>query len=226
MPVGEASNLSGVVNIVTGDASVLGDKAEKAKEAIVEVVAETDEALMEKYLETFELSQEEFDKGLQKGISTGKIIPIIAGSVSKAVGHEELLDIVANSFPNPLERKVIAKNAAGEDVSIIPDPDGPFVAQVFRSMVDPFVGHLTLFRVFSGTLHSDSDFYNCNTQTKERSGKIVMMLGKEQKQVNEVGPGDIAAMTKLKNTHFGNTLSVVGNDIKLPPIELPQSMVK
>ncbi len=198
----------------------------EAKEAIVEVVAETDEALMEKYLETFELSPEEFDKGLQKGISTGKIIPIIAGSIAKGLGHEELLDIIANSFPNPLERTVIAKNSAGEDIPITPDPDGPFVAQVFRSMVDPFVGHLTYFRVFSGTLRSDSDFYNSTTQTKERSGKIVMLIGKEQKQVAEVGPGDIAAMTKLKNTHFGDTLTVIGNDIKLPTIELPRSMVK
>jgi len=226
MPIGQSANLSGVVNIVTGDASVLGAEAEKAKEAIVEVVAETDEALMEKYLETFELSQEEFDKGLQKGISTGKIIPIIAGSVTKGIGHEELLDIIANSFPNPLERTVVAKNSAGEDVVITPDPDGPFVAQVFRSMVDPFVGHLTYFRVFSGTLRSDSDFYNSSTQTKERSGKIVMLIGKEQKQIAEVGPGDIAAMTKLKNTHFGDTLTVSGNEIKLPTIELPRSMVK
>ncbi len=226
MPIGEASNLKGVVNIVTGDTSVLGSEAEKAKEAIVEVVAETDEALMEKYLETFELSQEEFNTGLQKGISSGKIIPIIAGSVAKGFGHEELLDIIATSFPNPLERTIIATNSQNEQITITPDPDGPLVAQVFRSMVDPYVGYLTYFRVFSGTLRSDSEFYNATTLTKERSGKIVMMIGKEQKQVAEVGPGDLAAMTKLKNTHFGDTLTSMGYEVKLPPIELPRSMVK
>jgi len=104
--------------------------------------------------------------------------------------------------------------------------DEPFFAQVFRQVVDPYVGHLTLFRVLSGTLKTDSEFYNVTTNTKERTGKIFLLRGKEQIPVDEVVPGDLAAMTKLKNTHFGDTLSVPGCDVVMPSIELPPAMVK
>jgi elongation factor G len=226
IPVGESAGLKGAVNIVSGDTSAVADVAAGLKEAMVEVVAETDEKLTEKYLETLELSAEEFNQGLQTGISAGKIVPIIAGSAAKGVGLKELLDVIADSFPSPLQRRVTAKNSKGEESEVKVSADGQFLAQVFRSVVDPFVGHLTLFRVLSGTLRSDSEFYNVSTNTKERTGKLYLLVGKEQKAVAEVGPGDLAAMTKLKNTHFNNTLSVAGADLLLPDVVLPQSMVK
>ncbi|MFA6242555.1 MAG: EF-Tu/IF-2/RF-3 family GTPase, partial [Candidatus Hydrogenedentales bacterium] len=102
----------------------------------------------------------------------------------------------------------------------------PFVGQVFRTVVDPYVGQLSLFRVMTGTLRSDTEFYNVSTQAKERTGKIFLMCGKEQTATDKVGPGDIAAMTKLKRTHFGNTIAAPGVDILLPEIVLPDSMVK
>lgn len=225
-PVGEGAGLEGVVNIVTGDEVGLPESAAALKEALVEAVAETDEALTEKYLETLEISPEEFRTGLQKGITTGKIIPVVAGSVSMDLGINELLDLVIESFPSPLDRKVVARDESGAEVEITPDPKGPFLAQVFRSVVDPFVGHLTLFRVLSGTLKSDMDFYNVTTNTKERSGKVLLVCGKQQTQVDAVGPGDLAAMTKLKNTHFGDTIGAPGCDVQLPAIELPEAMVK
>lgn len=226
VPIGEGSNLSGVVNIATCDESALPPGAAAFKEALVEAVAETDEALTEKYLETLELSPEEFRTGLQKGITSGKIIPILAGSVALDKGIDEMLDMIAESFPSPLERKIIAKDDAGNTVELMPDPNGPFVGQVFRSIVDPFVGHLSLFRVLSGTLKSDSDFYNVTTNTKERTGKIFLINGKQQIPVESVRPGDLAAMTKLKNTHFGDTIGAPGCNLLLPPIELPEAMVK
>jgi len=136
------------------------------------------------------------------------------------------MDIIANSFPSPLDRTFVAKNAEGEDVEVEVSPDVPFMGQVFRSMVDPFVGQLTLFRVITGTLRSDSDFFNVTTKTKERTGKLFFLCGKEQTQVDEVGPGDLAAMTKLKNTHFGDTIAAAGSNLQIPPIDLPESMVK
>ncbi len=226
IPVGQSSQLSGVVNVLTGDNAEVADEVEAIKASLVDVVAESDDALLEKYLEEGELSPEEFNRGLQQGIQTGKIVPILAGSVEKEIGIQEMMDVVANSFPSPLDRKVVGKNDAGEDVPVEVTPDGPFLAQVFRSIVDPFVGQLTLFRVFSGTLRSDTEFYNVTRRTKERTGKLFMLNGKEQTQVKEVGPGDLAAMTKLKNTHFNDTLGTPNTDFQLPAIELPQSMVK
>jgi len=226
VPLGAANELRGVLNIVSGDTSAIADEVESLKNAIVEVVAETNDTLLEKYLEEGELTQEDFNSGLQAGIQAGKIIPIIAGSVSKGCGLHELLDVITDSFPDPAHRKVIARNTAGAEVDVNVSPDETFLAQVFRSMVDPFVGHLTFFRVLTGTLRADSDFYNVTTNTKERTGKIYLLNGKEQKSVAEVGPGDLAAITKLKNTHFGDTMSVPGTDINMPPIQLPESMVK
>lgn len=225
-PVGEGSGLKGVVNIVSGDSANMPENAAALKEALVEAVAETDEALTEKYLENLELSAEDFNAGLQTGITTGKIIPILAGSVSMDFGIDELLDMIAESFPSPLVRKIKAKQDNGEEVEITPDPKGPFLGQVFRSVVDPFVGHLTLFRVLSGTLKADTDFYNVTTNSKERTGKLFLVNGKQQVQVDALVPGDLAAMTKLKNTHFGDTIAAAGSNLNLPEIELPEAMVK
>ncbi|MCP4638944.1 MAG: elongation factor G [bacterium] len=225
IPVGESDALSAAVNILTGENADVADQIEEMKASMVDVVAESDDELLEKYLEEGELSPEEFTKGLQSGIQSGKIVPILAGSVSKEVGISELMEIISTSFPSPLARKVMAKND-DEDVEVEVSADGPFLGQVFRSIVDPFVGQLTFFRVLSGTLRSDSDFFNVTTRTKERTGKIYLMCGKDQEQVASVGPGDLAAMTKLKNTHFGDTIAAAGTEHQMPVIELPESMVK
>jgi elongation factor G len=225
IPIGQADGLKGVVNILTGSDPEVADRIAELKAGMVDVVAESSDTLLEKYLETGELTPEEFNEGLQGGIQSGRVVPIICGSVGKEVGVKELMDVIANSFPSPLKRVFTAKKGE-EEVEVRPDPNGPFLAQVFRSVVDPFVGHLTYFRVVSGTLRSDSEFYNVTRSAKERTGKLFMMQGKEQEQVEAVGPGDLAAMAKLKNTHFGDTLGAMGCDLELPKIELPDSMVK
>lgn len=226
IPVGQGEGIKGVVNIVTGNHAEVADQIAELRTRLTDVVAESDESLLEKYLETMELSPEDFAKGLQQGIKSGRIVPIVCGSVARDLGIRELMDIIVNYFPSPLDRRITGKNSKGEEVEFKPDPKGPFIGQVFRSIVDPYVGQLTLFRVFSGTLKSDSDFYNVTTRTKERTGKIYLLNGKEQTHVASVGPGELAAMTKLKNTHFGDTIADHGVDIELPKIQLPPSMVK
>jgi len=226
IPVGLSSQMTGVVDILSGENSDMADQIEEMKAKMVDVVAESDEELLNIYLETLELTPEQFSQGLQKGIMSGKIVPIIAGSVEKGFGIDELLDIVAQSFPSPLQRKFTGKLPNGDDFEIAIGTDQPFVAQVFRSIVDPYVGQLTLFRVLSGTLRSDTEFYNVTTQTKERTGKIFFINGKEQVPVAEIIPGDLAAMTKLKNTHFGDTIAVAGTRCEMAKIQLPESMVK
>lgn len=224
LPEGAAQNLSGAVSVL--DPAATSDEIETVRMELVEVVAETDDALTERFLENGELAPEEFNKGLYRGIIEGKIVPIFAGSVSKGVGIKELLHAITESFPGPADRRITALTDKGEEVPIKVSPDEPFLGQVFRSVVDPYVGHLTLFRVLTGTLRSDSEFYNVTTNTKERTGKIYLLCGKEQKPVPEVGPGDLAAMTKLKNTQFGDTIGAPGTSLQMPKIQLPVSMVK
>lgn len=226
VPNGTGGALSSVVNIVTGSNDDMADQIEEMKTALTEVVAESDDALVERYLENGELTAEEFDAGLRAAIKNGALKPIVCGSATKDLGTGELLDLITGYFPGPLERHIVVSNGIDEEIEIKADADGPFFAQVFRSVVDPFVGHLTLFRVLSGTLKADSDFYNVSSQSKERTGKLYLLCGKEQTQVDEVGPGDLAAMAKLKHTHFGDTIAAAGTKHTLPKISLPDSMVK
>lgn len=225
IPVGKGENFSAVVNILSGDNAEVADEVEELKSSMVDVVAEADDELLEKYLEEGELSEEDFHRGLTAGIQSGKIVPILAGCATKDIGVAELLNLIANDFPSPLTRTFSAQNGSATDPIEI-SADGPFIGQVFRSVVDPFVGHLTLFRVVSGTLRSDSDFYNVTTQSKERTGKLHLLNGKEHIVVDSVGPGDLCAMTKLKHTHFGDTIAAAGTKVEFAKIELPDSMVK
>lgn len=226
IPDGTGSELSEVVNIVTGSSDKLADTIDSLKSAMMDTVAEADDELIEKYLEEGELGVEDFQRGLKTGIKNGTIVPIVAGSSIKELGIKELLSLLLEDFPSPLERTIVAHNGADNDVEITPSPDGPFLGQVFRSVVDPYAGQLTLFRVLTGTLKSDSEFLNVTTGAKERTGKIFMLCGKEQTQVDSVGPGDLAAMTKLKKTHFGDTIGAPGSELQLEKIELPESIVK
>ena len=226
IPDGTGSELSEVVSINTGSSDKLADRIDSLKSAMMDTVAEADDELIEKYLEEGELSAEDFKRGLKTGIKNGTIIPIVAGSAIKEIGIKELLSLVLEDFPSPLERTVVASNGANSDVEVAPSPDEPFLGQVFRSVVDPYAGQLTLFRVLTGTLKADSEFLNVTTGAKERTGKIFMLCGKEQTQVDSVGPGDLAAMTKLKKTHFGDTIGALGSELQLAKIELPESIVK
>lgn len=227
IPVGEGAGVSGVVNIFDGDAPAgMADQIARLKEEMVDAVAETSDELLAKYLDTGTLTPEEFHTGLHDGITAARIMPIVAGSVARNYGVDELLDIVADDFPSPLDRHVVATGPDGTELEVPVSPDQPFLGQVFRNVVDPFVGHLTVFRVLTGVLRSDGEFYNVTRGVKERTGKILLLNGKEQTPVDEVGPGDLAAMTKLKHTHFGDTIAAIGGTLRLPPIVLPSSMMK
>jgi len=225
VPVGNGDGIKDAMNIFDDDTSEIDDQIADIKEAMEDAVAEVDDELLETYLETGELSPEEFHKGLHEGIRKGKIVPVIAGSVDRNIGIKELMDVVADSFPTPAERKVVARNGQG-DVELTVSPDEPFVGQVMRSIVDPYIGQLTVVRVLTGTLTGDGEITNVTQGGKERTGKLVLISGKEQQQIASAVPGDIVAMTKLKNTHFGDTLGANGLDATLSEIKLPPSLVK
>ena len=226
IPVGHGKDLERVVHIIDGDLGDFAESVDTLKTAMMDVVAESDDELVEKYLDEGTLTHDEFEHGLQAGISSGHIVPVIAGSVELDMGVEELMTLVGDEFPSPLDRHVICTNGTSEEIDFEVSASGPFLGQVFRSVVDPFVGHLTLFRVFSGTLESDDEFLNVTSNNKERAGKLFLLQGKKQTAVSRVEPGDIAAMTKLKHTHFGDTISSVGTVVSLPKIHLPEPMMK
>ena len=127
-----ADPLAILVNVVSGENTEIADNIETTKSAITDVVAESDDELVEKYLEQGELSPEDFEKGLRQGIRSGTIVPILAGSVSKQIGLEELLQVITDDFPSPLERKIVAHNGSDDEIIIKASPDEPFLGQVFR----------------------------------------------------------------------------------------------
>lgn len=232
IPVGKEAGLKGVVSLwKTSDESEAPEevrgKFSEYREKLLEAAAETDDALTEKYLEEGELSPEEISSGLKKGISSGSIIPVLCGAGEKGVGVKELLDFMVDCLPSPFDvpaRK--AKNKKGEFEEVPPDPSAPLAAHVFKTMTDPYIGQLTYFRVFSGTVSTDAGFYNANRQSQERIGNMFIMEGKEQTPVDSIGPGEIGAIPKLKVTEAGDTMCDGNHVLTFDPIEYPEPMVR
>ncbi|HOK55551.1 MAG TPA: elongation factor G, partial [Armatimonadota bacterium] len=196
-------------------------QAQEHREALVEVVAETDDELTMKYLDGEELTTEEIRTGLGVGVIEGKIIPVLCGSGSKQIGLATLLDFIAGVMPSPAAvGQVAGTNPAGTEEETR-TPDGPFSALVFKTMADPYVGKLTYFRVYSGNLKSDSTIYNSSKGRDERVGQVYFVKGKHQDATTEVGAGDIGAVAKLAETTTGDTLCDKAKPIVYPPVEFP-----
>ena len=222
VPIGSESNFKGVVNIINQKAYMFDDKGKASeaeippemadeiaayRESLMEQVAETEDELIEKFLEEGELTDEDLVKGLKAGVRSGEICPVSVTAAYNNQGADLLLDMINDLFPAPDEcvPKVGTDPKSKDLVEREPKTDAPFSAQVFKTMADPFAGRLTLFRVFSGTLSGDS-FYNSTKDINERFGQIFIMEGKAQRPVETVGPGAIAAVAKLKETVTGDTL--------------------
>ena len=217
-PVGAEADLKKVVNVLF-DKDIPADIAAEVEEVRglwMDAIAETDEELMMRYLDGETLGDEEIAKGLQAAVGSGSVIPILAVSAAKDVGVDELLDFIAAYFPSPLNRKVVFADGSEQDVS----DSGSAVGLVFKSINDPFTGQLSLVRVRSGVFRADSEVQNLTRNGKERFGQLLLLNGKQQTPVSEVGPGGIFAIAKLKDTHFGDTLAVGGSK-ELPPIAYP-----
>jgi len=187
----------------------MADEARKYREAMTEDIAECDEALMDKYLESGELSAEDLKAGLRKGVVSGSLFPVACGIASRNIGIMPLLDLVVAAAPSPLDRgDAKGRNpATGAEETRSPDEKAPFSAFVFKTISDPFAGRLTLFRVYSGTAGSDGTFYNPARKSTERFGNIFHLDGKIQRPSEGVIPGDIAAVAKLKETFTGDTMT-------------------
>ncbi len=225
IPIGEGDKFKGVVDLIAmkafikdGGAFKEGEipadikaSAEEYRKKLVEKVAEADDALLEKYLEGTELSSDEIIKGVHEASLTRRFIPVICGAATLNIGTEQLLDSILLCLPSPMEMSRISpirgKNPKdGKESERKPADSEPLTAYVFKTVADPFAGKMSIFRVYSGVLKADSTVLNATTGSKERVGQVFYLLGKKHVPVQSVGPGEIAAVVKLKDTNVGDTL--------------------
>lgn len=231
-PIGKESAFKGVVNLMTrqGVDGLAGDDKDNAQLAISslsEAVAETDDVLLEKYLEKGELTPDELKEALKKALAEGSVSPILVTSAAKPLGVKELVDFIVNYFPSPLDRPKIdaAKPDSSERIGIAPDPGRPFSALIFKTLSDPFIGQISILKVFSGSLASNGGFYNVNKGTKEKIGQLFTLLGKAQTPMESVQAGDIACVAKLKETATGDSITDDKHPIKFDDIQFPEPAI-
>jgi elongation factor G len=239
IPIGRESGLKGIVDLIEMHAQLFSDnrdgslteaeipadmldEVETYRLQLVEKIAESDEELMLRYLEDDEITADELRAGLRSGVASGEIVPVIACAATTNRGASIVLDAIVKLLPAP--RATVAKSPDGGDVTIEADPDGPIAAFVWKTIADPFVGKLTYFRVYSGTIKSDTHIWNVTHNKDERAGQLYVLRGKEQIPVSEVSAGDIGAVAKLTETTTGDTLADPQHKVILDGIEFPQPL--
>jgi len=242
LPIGEEHGFRGVIDLVSGKAyepdgpgksrevpvpDDLSDALQEGRDKLAEAVAETEDALLEKYLEEGELSPEEISAGLRKGVRERTLIPVLCGAASKGIGMPELLDFAATVLPLPEELPDVIGTLPGKDEEVARprSKDAPMCALVFKTLADPYVGKLTYFRVFSGVFKSDSSVLNSSHNKAERVGQLYKVMGKEQAAVGELAAGELGAVAKLSETFTGDTLCDKDHPIVLPKIEYPAPLM-
>src|SRR5574337_742354 len=245
LPIGAQATFMGVIDLLRMKALIyqgertgkfsegevspdLRPKAEQLRATLVEAVADSDDRLLEKYLEVGALSYEELKAGLQRAMVRGKLVPVLCGSALKNIGVHPLLDLLTELFPSPADREAIAgiDPRSGERLTRESREDAPFSALVCKTLVDPYAGKITVFRAYSGSLSSDSGVYNSTKGCKERIGQVVLLRGKNQIPVPTIGAGDLGAVVKLKETATGDTLCDERNPIRLEPVGIPSPIIE
>ena len=243
IPIGQEAGFKGVVDLVTMKAFIaatpggkleaapipgdLQDEAEELRGDLLNFAAESDDALIEKFLEEGELTTEEIYRGLRAGVLNGAIVPVLCGASLSNLGPALLLDAVNNFLPAPEDRGPVRGGKPGSDAEVVleVDPEGPLAAQVFKTVADPYAGRLSIFRIYSGTVAADSAFYNVTRQASERYGQLFLLEGKGQKATTTAGPGAFAAVAKLKETVTGDTLATEAKPLLLPTLLASKPMV-
>ena len=229
LPIGSEESFSGSVNLLDPEASVpdgLEGAVDEARERLIEAIAEIDDDLATKYLEGEEITREELRAGLVQGIRQGTLVPVLVGSPLNGLGVTELLDLIVDFLPSPADRPPSVASVVGseDELELVTDSDGPLAALVFKTSADPFVGKLSLFRVYSGTLESDSSLWNANRNESERIAQVFAVNGKNQEAVSAVIAGDIGAVSKLSTVVTGDTISTRENPVTLEGLSFPRPM--
>jgi elongation factor G len=241
LPIGEESSFNGVVDLVSGKAFTwehdesgkategdvpadMADDVASAREALMEMVAEQNEELMEKYLEDGELDAETFAGGLKKAITARELFPVFALAAAKNIGVQPLMDALVDLVPSP-DWRPVQLNVDGDSQEFEVNADAPFSAYVFKTISDPFAGRITLLRVFTGGVKSDANVDNPRTSSGERLGALSAPQGKDLEHVTELAPGDIGAVPKLKETQTGDTLCEAKKTIVITPVTIPEPAI-
>ncbi len=241
-PIGEGLEYKGLVDLVKMKGITFDDagkvtegevpdnikaRAEEMRQKMIEAVAEADDALLEKFFDKGELTDEELKGGLKKAIAARTVFPILFGSAEKNSGASSLLNFASEYFPNPGELgEFNLINANSEEVeSVKINPSGKPAAYVFKSLSEAHVGEIALFKVLAGKIAQGLDMYNSTKSTGERIGQIYSISGKNRSEVQEVNAGDIAAMVKLKSTGMGDTLSEKAKPLMVPALDYPEPVM-
>lgn len=240
LPIGQGLDFKGIVDVIEMKAYMfdgkkvkeaeipanLMDKAKTFRDSIIENAAENDESLMEKYFEGEELSREDIMKGLKEGIASGSVVPVFIGGAAQGLGISLLLDNLVAFMPAPNEMiKIKGKTPKGEEVLYTADAAQPFAAQVYKTVADPFVGKLSVFKILGGELSVGQAIKNGNTEKGEKFGQLYIMSGKKQINVDKLAAGDIGALAKLQNTDTGGTLCDETKTVVFPDVAFPEPCI-
>jgi elongation factor G len=238
IPVGAEHDFRGVVNLVSMTATTydesptgttgpvpaeLAEAAQTARERLIDVVAENDDALIEKYLEGEEITNDELIGALTQGIFEGRLCPVVCAAGGKAgAGADRVLDLLVEALPSPAQAKPWSATDDGDETVEVPlSEDGPAIAYCFKTLADQFSGKVNLLRVVSGTLPGDTQVTVARTGGKERVGHLFTLQGKDHVSVEEIGPGDIGAISKLKDVLTGDVLTTGSRAVAFPGIQYP-----
>jgi elongation factor G len=242
LPIGEENAFAGVVDLVRSKAyrfaadesgtptdieipPELKGEAEAARTALIEMVAEQDEALLEKFFADGALSDEDLMVGLKKAVAGRRIFPLFYSAAGRNQAVQPLVDALVELVPNPLTVALVARNVAGEEVTVTPKPDDTPIAYVFKTFSDPYAGRITLMRVYSGAFASDGTYHNRQRDIGERFGAVNWMQGKDLLPVEKLVTGDIGAVAKLKETRTGDTLTSKDGAVVVPPVPIPEAAI-
>ena len=241
IPIMEGGAFKGYASVLTGKSFQFDGKGVKEidtpadvqsrldslRETVTEAAAGSDEELMEKYFEEGELSPEEISKGLHEGILDGSVVPVVPVAAAPNLGVANLMDVIIDLVPSPDKHAAVKgiNPKTNEEEERSCEEGQPFSAQVFKTLADPFVGKLSLIRVFSGKLTSDMTLYNPNAEKSEKAGNISTMLGKKLVGLDALHAGDIGALAKLQYTNTGDTLCEESKPIRYPDIVFPEPCI-
>jgi elongation factor G len=243
LPIGQAGSFKGIVDLMkmkgmlfesggmlkeTDIPEDMQAMAAEHRERLVEAAAESDDALLEKYFDQGDLSAEEIAKGIRQGTLSGQVFPVLSGDAFENRGVRSLLDAMIAYLPSPEDMgaiKGLKPDTQNEEIRQ-PSDDQPLSALVFKTISEPHVGELSLFRVYSGVLKSGMDVLNTSKGGSERIGQVYAMIGKERKEVGSMHAGEMGAVVKLKDTHTGNTLSAQKAPIVLPGVAFPEPVIR
>jgi elongation factor G len=243
IPLGTGDDFKGVVDLVRMKAHLYQDDssgkfqqadipeshaglANEHREKLIELVAESNDALMEKFFEEGTLSDDELLQGLKEQVGSRGVFPIVYSSSTRNIGVASLLTALVDYAPDPTASETVTgKDTGGSEVERTISDTEPFSAFVFKTISDPFTGRISLFKVYSGTLTAETQPFNVDKETTERIGHVILMQGKESVQVPKVHAGDIAAVAKFKDTQTGDTLTDKASPIAYPGVDWPEPMI-